>query len=572
MQILRKYLRICDSALSHKIFLLSACAALLFLTFGPLLLLGNIPINIRDGFESNWGTLFVLNDSHAWRYSAFEMVPGIAHGIQRLAYPSEFYQISFLHALFPPIWAFILNSLLVSLAALFSMFLLLKKLYQETPTSIKILVSVSFATIPFWSPAALTIAGMPFFLWGYYSIQNESPDRDRSYAHWIPCLILPFLSSLFLAYIFLFMFLGCGVLFSFLKDRSLAWRPILYLTVSCMLFVLIDYRLFDAFLFGSDTYQSNRIDRHQMHFGMDDVVNKFKTFIFYWNDEVEAPLYQTGIVYVIYLTAAILLLHRKISWPFISSIGLFLCMGFVLAIWRWDGLSHLKDITIMSIVNWSRFHWLAPVLLYSLMGLCAAIIWKYNVPGSRALFCIFMIVQSLTNLTYKPAGFLYKGGHPTFSEFYAEAQFGGILSDIKKDTNNPVLLHLGLPSTISMYHHLPVLDFYMTNYPLQYKRDFRHIIAGELEMSPKLQASYDGWGDRVYMMSHEAMMGGLYPFAPRTKAENFVLEKNAFDFDAARKMGATHLLSAFKINDNRVKFVGNYGNTSSYWHIYLYKL
>ncbi len=566
-----KFQNILEKPLENKYLLSIVAGFIITLCAIPALLGGDIPINIRDGFESNWGILYILDATHSWTYSAYEKVAGIGNGFERIVFPSEFFLTSWLHMTLSPLGAFLTTYLLIILTAFVSITLLLQSVVPKLDRGVCYLISATFAAIPFWTPAALTIPALPLFIWGFLKLFQDN--QQRKFLFFLPAILLPVCGHFFTLYIFVIPALGFYWLTTSYKNKSFYVLPALYLSTATALFILVDYRLFEAFLFGGQSdYVSNRADRDIVLHNFHVISKKFFHFLADWNDPVEAPLCQKFLMPLILAMPAIMIWQKKFSRAYFLLLGTFVLMGAILALWRWEMMSPLMDLYFIKIVNWSRFHWAAPVVIYVLVAVCAKIIWDTKNPVLKWIFVVTLIVQAGYNLSFRAIAHIGDAATPTFFQFYAEPQYPDILKKISEDTSNPAILHIGLPSTISMYHHLPVLDFYATNYPLAYKRAFREIIAGELAKSPRLTDIYDRWGDRVYMFFNDMESQSIHYFAPRTLSDGYILEQNSFNWSAAKEISATHVISAVKLEDKRLKYIGKYGTELSYWTLYLYKL
>jgi hypothetical protein len=112
------------------------------------------------------------------------------------------------------------------------------------------------------------------------------------------------------------------------------------------------------------------------------------------------------------------------------------------------------------------------------------------------------------------------------------------------------------------------LDGYFPTYPLEYKHQFRKIIAKELDKDSSLKNYFDNWGSRCYAFSAE--LGQNYN--NRTPLE---IQHLDFDYDEFKNMGGVFIISSAPINlnnNNRIHYLTSFANTDSYWKIYLYEV
>ena len=118
---------------------------------------------------------------------------------------------------------------------------------------------------------------------------------------------------------------------------------------------------------------------------------------------------------------------------------------------------------------------------------------------------------------------IQRGGETFANHFQPEAYHC-----VKAAIGSGRVLSVGLDPMIAPYHGIAAIDGYHNLYPLEYKRAFRRVIGDQLEFSRKGSRYFDAWGSRL---------------------NSFVTASDAFhlDLDAARTLGATALISSFRI-------------------------
>ena len=122
---------------------------------------------------------------------------------------------------------------------------------------------------------------------------------------------------------------------------------------------------------------------------------------------------------------------------------------------------------------------------------------------------------------------------------------------IKNIVKNSRVMSVGLDPMIAVMNDIKVIDGYHNIYPLNYKIRFRKIIEKELEENIALKNYYDNWGSRVYA---------------------FYNNKNdiKLNFQSAKSLGASYIISKFPINNIDLEIICYKCNNSS--HIFLYKI
>jgi hypothetical protein len=161
----------------------------------------------------------------------------------------------------------------------------------------------------------------------------------------------------------------------------------------------------------------------------------------------------------------------------------------------------------------------------------------------------------------------------TWEDYYAPDVFSEIDEFIGEDKSSYRTLSFGLHPASAIYNGFYTLDAYSNNYDLDYKQQFRSIIAGELDKDESLEKYYDEWGCRCYVLSSELGSNNLLI----SKASDTHISELSFNAEAAKKMGADYLFSAVTI-DNADE-VGlelmreePFSTDTSYVQIYLYQI
>lgn len=128
---------------------------------------------------------------------------------------------------------------------------------------------------------------------------------------------------------------------------------------------------------------------------------------------------------------------------------------------------------------------------------------------------------------------------------------------------------LGIDPAASLYAGFYALDGYSNNYPLEYKQEFRGVIAPELDKSEYLKEYFDGWGNRCYLLSSEC------PAYYTVEKGGFYFQDLELDAEKFRQMGGSYVLSAAYIQnaeETGLRLVREepFETQDSYYRIYLY--
>ena len=187
--------------------------------------------------------------------------------------------------------------------------------------------------------------------------------------------------------------------------------------------------------------------------------------------------------------------------------------------WFYDGWEPLKQqIGFLREFNFSRFHWLHPLLWYLVFALALKIIAGRNRIG-MAIAVLLVTAQVGFVFSHNEGLAERRSGSPTYREFFAEEQYREIRDYISAARHRVV--SIGIHPSISLYNGFYTLDGYSSNYPLSYKHEFRKIIAPELDKSPFYRDYFDSLGgSRCYMFVEKLMYNSMM-----TKDSNIKIER-----------------------------------------------
>lgn len=161
-------------------------------------------------------------------------------------------------------------------------------------------------------------------------------------------------------------------------------------------------------------------------------------------------------------------------------------------------------------------------------------------------------------------------GYISWESYYAEELMAQLDEAIGRELSEYRVAHLGISPAPALMHGFYTVDGYSNNYPLDYKHDFRRVIAAELDKSPETAVYFDKWGNRCYLFNSQT---GNYWMLER--GSGVVYEGLEFDMEALAELGCEYLFSGGEIVDAArmgLEPMGYFETDSSYWGIWLYKL
>ena len=96
-------------------------------------------------------------------------------------------------------------------------------------------------------------------------------------------------------------------------------------------------------------------------------------------------------------------------------------------------------------------------------------------------------------------------GLMSWKDYFAEDLMAEIRDAIRKETGMEQseyrIASLGMCPAVPLEAGFYCIDGYSNNYSLEYKHQFREIIAKELEKCPDMRVYFDDWGSRCYLFT-----------------------------------------------------------------------
>ncbi|MEZ5335184.1 MAG: DUF6044 family protein [Methanolobus sp.] len=296
---------------------------------------------------------------------------------------------------------------------------------------------------------------------------------------------------------------------------------------------------------------------------------------------------------------------------------IFLCFSISIfyGFWKWDMIYPIKEqITLLKTFNFSRYHFLHPLLWYLIFALALRIIAgtsknrKYMAAVIIVLHVSFLFtLQGTGNLLTEGTdlygtnyqlpenvilsetdeeltkgialsgiGYYQVGGfgclnstQPTFNEFYSPELFSEIKHDTGENIDEYRVVSIGIHPAVAQYNGFYTLDSYQTNYPLKYKYQFRKLIDKELDKNEEIRYYFDGWGNRCYVFTARKKTNFFI-----TKDKTTPIKTIEFNTSEFKNMGGKYIISAVELRNyqqNDLRLVNTFENDSSPWKIWLYE-
>jgi hypothetical protein len=528
---------------------------------------GHAHMRIVDNLDSNVAWYKILMNSGQLFGSIHANIPQVINGqLSRNAIYSEYYGMVELYRFFPSEIAYGINQTVSRYVAFVGLYLLLRKYVTKENNLgiIRVGAALTFALTPFWANGMLSTLGMPLALWAFLNIRNG----DRYLVSIITLTLLPFYSTFMLGFFFFISGMGILWIVEFIITKKPKWRLFISIAYMTLIFMVIEYRDFASLIFSKEkTNRSEFIESKNNLIATIRLI--FKNYIV--GHYQDPTLYQFVILPISLLALVVVILNK--SWKQEKLlIGLHLA-NFLLSVWYafwwYQGWEPLKQkISILNTFNFSRYHYLKPMIIYILFAVSLQIIWRLKHFVWKTLVVLLIIAQlavlipSNEQITYKKS--------PSFDQFYAVNEFNDIKKYIGKPVQDYRVVSIGLFPAVAQYNGMYTLDTYNNFYPLVYKHQFRKIIAPELAKSKSLKNYFDQWGGRCYIFVSE--LGTHYTFSKKSKK---VIKHLDLNIQALKQMGGNYVLSAVPIKnakENSLSLQKVFDSKDAYWRIYLYKV
>ncbi|MBO5292721.1 MAG: hypothetical protein J6B10_06020 [Lachnospiraceae bacterium] len=551
---------------------------LIFCSFLPYVLLkeGSV-ILVGDQLD---GEIFTYLYGAKYLFSGQQIIAEYMGGIQREAlFPPALLSILF-YKLLPPLAAFLVNQLVVTVTAFWGMRALLSKLFCNQ--WIAFLTAVLFAFLPFYSVYGLSVAGIPMLLWALIRLKEEAEsERQRERTDLFPivlvCLYAAFSSFVLIGYAVV----GCLCLYCvvlLLSKRRKAYVRT-YLTVLMMLvfYLAVNHALVSQVLGIGETQISHKSEYilHAQPF----LSGAWNLFV---HGSGHAPSYHAWMILPVCVTivAGAVFRHwlseeeRKQYKLLICCFLMTVCIALFYGVFQAAGLVELRQRLggFFVYFQFDRIYWFYPVLWYVMLGMMLMLssglvrhVTAKKTGGKTAGTVHQKAYASLSCIL--PAGLLLAAAvtvlwqsdlkknvrqllgpdtsHAvTWEKYYGTEIFEEIKDFLPKEQNRYRVASVGLNPAVAAYNGFYTVDGYSNNYELSYKHAFREVIAGELEKDEALRRYFDDWGNRCYLFSAE--LGQEYYFE---KDSGVSIQELCVDTEKLKELGCEYVFAGVPIEN-----------------------
>ncbi len=549
------------------------------------------------------GKIFAPNSS---------IIPNMMNGLPRSGFGSEFNLVLWFYYSFEPKTAYIVNEVLIHIIAFFSMFIFLKAYIVKKNCYYKLVPvyvgALYFAILPFWSGAGASIPLLPLVT---YSLLNIKHGQDTKW-DWLLLIVLPLYTSFIFLYMFYIVMTGIYLVYDTLKNKRINRAFFFAIVLMGTIFLLKEYRLFYTILV------DNNFISHRKEFDIffrEDLWETYRLSLvnFLQGHVPHAQTFQQIYLLPITLLAIVLtFFHRRLNikesftvwsmvllsfpsgiWKIIlihrytlpgiallSAIAAFrekryrllplllllvIILSLLAAMAEYRGLKWITDIfPIFNALNVIRLLFVES-MIYVVILVLSIVIFFRKLHFSAVFALVFILLQFNYSYTQSFYQISPREGYASFENYYAPDLFKEIKKDFTENELKKIrFVSYGLEPAVALYNGLYTIDGYSTNYPLNYKHQFKKIFSHY-----KYSDLFDRWGSKVYIPTVPNQLETYL------KIKGLEIEYLRFDPAILCELNTTHLISPYWFKypqKKQLKFIKRYKGEENSWDVYVYKL
>jgi hypothetical protein len=557
-----------------------ALAVAVFVILPRIVLWTDSHFTVHDFLDSEVPTRVALTNS-GMTFQPDGVVPQLMNGLPRQFMLSGYNVIMWLFFLLGPFTALVVNELLVRLAAFWGMYLLLEThILPRRDAPIAIGVALCFSLLPFYTIYGLSIAGQPLL---YYAFLNLWKCR-RAARSYIIIIVFAFYSFLVLSGALVTLFMGVCIGIASMRAKQLPRLALVGYVILVAGYVFAEHNLLRVMLFQSDFVSHRSI----WGFSADELAaatatNALKKAYQYVVDgHYHADGAQQTIAIFLPLVLVLGLFKRKALDPAalkililvaVVIVGVFVTLAFLFSK---PGL--LLHQSTLRTFQFTRVYWLVATLWY--IG-CAAGLAAISIHKRMRVFILVLIIGQLYHVLAHSDEIksnyeiLYSKikNQPhdiiTFRKFYDSELLERVGTFIGKPKAEYRVVSIGMDPAVATYNGFYTLDGYHNNYSLSYKRQFREIIAEELEKNARWRMYFDSWGNRCYVFASE--LDEFDNFA----ISEFTIQKLQLNTAALKDLNGDYVFSAVRIvnaTDTNLRLLKTFESDGGLRRIFLYQV
>ena len=560
---------ILSRGVNRKIFISSLL--LLFIYLSPyIFFLEDAKHLVGDNLNQHIPINKILVESESLLVDSKSKVPFLMGGIERAFLKSEFQFPLLIYKIFPIKIAYAVIRVLMHLVAFIGMyFFLMRYIFSEKDIGLISILSLSYATLPFFTNGFLTIAGQPILLYCLLNIFN----KKSSAFDWIVVALFPFFSSLVLGNFFFLFFISFGCLINFLLKKEINWKIIIALILFGLTTIIVEYRLFIIQFSGQ--WETARIEMLRLgNMNLKGVVGmSIKFFI-----DGHRHFLSLHFPFILIVVGSVPFYVKYTFWKkwMFSLIGVVLfCVVFEQMFYNWSVFNDIKKSNAFINSFTFRFYAVLPIAWYLIYVFSV----KYLVQLKQIQIPLYTLMSLvLVNNFFGTANIAVENSffhtffndnsktHYSFNDYFSPQVFNEIKEEINlKETE--IIGCVGFPSTIANYNKISTIGGFLNNYPLEFKDRMRKIIQPEIKKNNELHKWFNNYGVVCELLSSEIFVNA------KTKK----IEQYDIDLDELRASDCSYILSSIPIDsfDKKmmlVKKITNRNKNAYLKSVFIYKV
>ena len=514
--------------------------------------------------------------------------------------------------LFGYFWGFVVNEFIIRVIGFLGMILLIETFQKskKLPNVFKILMAISFCSLPFYPQGNLSIAGLPLLLASFINLfKVKNIIIFSSYIFFFGFYSSFLTSGLFVGIIIIpafiyFLFIG--------KLNYNLFQGALLLLIS---YIISHYNLFFIYFFSELSLQGTETTRLTVAKS----TNALDSFINLFRNNQSHTMTNHG--YII-LPSIFVLLVEKFKFSKMKKWIIILCLYIIFSCFVY-GLSFffpfVEWFDFLSGFSWNRFFWLSPpawyllwfVLLLELndktnfnflflftilyLLLPGPTVFVHPIPKSIIVLILLIILfliklnpknvltSKVSNLaifsllliqiTINTVSYLSFNRSPSFKDFYSKNQFKEIIRTLNIDKEMDRIGCIGFYPSVANYNGLKTIGAYSAMYDSNFKNKFYKIIKDEISKNKFLYEYFTNWGSRAYLFDDE--IGKPY-YDQQYRINRFNPEiSTELNVQELKKMGINFLFSVSKITNDKEKgleLVLESKKDEYFYTLYIYKI
>lgn len=489
------------------------------------------------------------------------MMSGIKRASFPMTYPWEIKPL--INYLLPGYGGVLANYLLVRLLAYLGMWLLLTN-YVTKHKIVAFTTSIIFSFIPYYAEFGISSAGIPLLA---YALLNLKDVKKISLSYFIVVLFALY-SSFALSGLFVCFLLFMWIIALWYEKRKLNKHLSISLIVLTLIYISTNWALIQDFLVGSD-FVSHRAEWNNVY-TISTVINDL---IF---DELVISQYHAGTFVslpIVLIFLIVYALYKKEDRTLATFLSLYIILSLLIIV---GTSAKMLPLAFFKSFQLDRFSFMYAAMCFALLAkACDVLYFQHKrllmiTSFTISIICILGLHKEYIKNVIECSGLNIKIKSPSYAQFCDEELFAQIAQDIHAPQDYSVkVVSLGMYPSIAAYNGFWSLDGYMSSYPLEYKHQFRKVIANELIKNESLRKYFDDWGSRCYLFSAELRENSS------SDISNKVIDNLDINTQALKDIGCDYIFSAVDIKnykDLKLAYINSYTTNHSYWNIRVYKL